>query len=86
MRHAEVLEGRIQFAAPAPTLGFTATYFNETNFTGASTVVSGQDAGRDVPVSVLAHDPQVLDRIAGWGWEPGVSPGEQAPVWPCSAC
>jgi hypothetical protein len=48
-------------------------------------VVSGQGAGHDVPISVIAHDPKVIDRIAGWGWQDGMSPSAQAPVWPMSA-
>ncbi len=49
-----------------------------------STVVTGlsPDLSHDVPVSVVAHDPAVLDRIAGWGWEDGLRPSPQAPVWP----
>ena len=46
-----------------------------------ATIVSGSDAGHDVPVAVIAHDPAVLDRIAGWGWEPGLRPSTGAPVW-----
>ena len=46
-----------------------------------STIVSGDHAGHDVPVSVVAHDPAVLDRIAGWDWQPGLRPGADAPVW-----
>jgi hypothetical protein len=42
--------------------------------------VSGRGAGHDVPVSVIAHDPAVLDRIAGWGWQDGLRPGPEAPV------
>jgi hypothetical protein len=34
---------------------------------------------------VIAHDPAVLRRIAGWGWENGLRPGRHAPVWPMSA-
>lgn len=45
--------------------------------------VTGPDPGRDVPVSVLAQDPAVLDRIDGWGWAPGLEPG--ATVWPMDA-
>nr|WP_262009593.1 sulfatase [Streptomyces sp. FIT100] len=37
--------------------------------------------GRDVPVSVVARDPAVLDRISGWGWQEGLKPGPDAPVW-----
>jgi hypothetical protein len=24
-----------------------------------------------VPISVIAHDPKVMDQIAGWGWQDG---------------
>jgi hypothetical protein len=50
-----------------------------------ATVVTGQGAGHDVPISVIAHDPKVIDRIAGWGWQAGMLPSPQAPVWPMSA-
>ena len=43
--------------------------------------VSGQDAGHDVPVSVIAQDPAVMERIAGWGWQDGLRPSPDAPVW-----
>jgi len=46
------------------------------------TIVTGQGPSHDVPISVIAHDPAVLDQIAGWGWEDGMLPGPQAPVWP----
>jgi hypothetical protein len=44
-------------------------------------IVSGQNASHDVPVTVIAHDPAVLDRIAGWGWQDGLRPSPSAPVW-----
>ena len=50
-----------------------------------ATVVTGQGAGHDVPISVIAHDPKVMDRIAGWGWQDGMLPSPQAPVWPMAA-
>ncbi len=50
-----------------------------------ATVVTGQGASHDVPISVIAHDPKVMDRIAGWRWQDGMSPGPQAPVWPMEA-
>jgi phosphatidylglycerophosphate synthase len=50
-----------------------------------STVVSGQGASHDVPISVIAHDPKVLDQIAGWRWQDGLLPSSQAPVWPMAA-
>ncbi len=49
------------------------------------TIISGQDPSHDVPISVIAHDPAVLDQIAGWDWEDGMRPGPQAPVWPMNA-
>ena len=52
-----------------------------------STVVTGlgPDLSHDVPISVIAHDPAVLDQIAGWGWEDDLRPSPQAPVWPMDA-
>ncbi|MFJ9850186.1 sulfatase [Streptomyces sp. NPDC101150] len=43
--------------------------------------VSGDHASRDVPVTLVAHDPAVLKRISGWHWTPGLRPGPNAPVW-----
>jgi phosphatidylglycerophosphate synthase len=48
-------------------------------------IVTGQGATHDVPISIIAHDPKVTDQIAGWGWQDGLLPGPQAPVWPMSA-
>src|SRR3954447_15375475 len=50
-----------------------------------ATFVSGDRATHNVPVSVIAHDPKVLDRIAGWGWQDGLLPSPRAPVWPMAA-
>ncbi|MFF0227623.1 CDP-alcohol phosphatidyltransferase [Streptomyces sp. NPDC004629] len=47
--------------------------------------VSGNHASRDVPISVVAKDPKVLDRIASWGWTDGLRPAHDAPVWKMSA-
>lgn len=55
-----------------------------------STVVTGRGANpdapmaglsHDVPISIIAGDPAVLDRIGEWGWEDGLRPSPQAPVW-----
>lgn len=43
--------------------------------------VSGTDAPYDVPVTIIASDPDVFERIASWGWEDGVHPSAGAPVW-----
>lgn len=44
-------------------------------------VATGNDPNRDVPITIVARDPAVLDRIASWGWEPGLRPSTSAPVW-----
>jgi hypothetical protein len=43
--------------------------------------VSGRGATHDVPITILARDPAVADRIAPWGWDDGMLPGPDAPVW-----
>jgi phosphatidylglycerophosphate synthase len=43
--------------------------------------VTGRHPGHDVPISVIAGDPAVLDRLAGWDWQPGLRPHPDAPVW-----
>jgi hypothetical protein len=46
-----------------------------------SPLVTGGSANRDVPITIVAHDQAVLDRIAGWKWQDGLKPGPAAPVW-----
>lgn len=46
-----------------------------------SPAVTGTGASRDVPITIVAHDQKVLDRISGWGWQDGLKPGPDAPVW-----
>ena len=43
--------------------------------------VTRNDPNRDVPISIIARDSEVLDRISGWGWHDGLEPGAKAPVW-----
>jgi phosphatidylglycerophosphate synthase len=50
-----------------------------------ATVVTGQRASHDVPISVVARDPKVLDRVASWRWQDGMLPGPDAPVWPMAS-
>ncbi len=45
------------------------------------TYVSGEHAGHDVPISVIAQDPAVMERISGWGWQDGLHPSPDATVW-----
>jgi hypothetical protein len=49
-----------------------------------ATVITGLGATHDVPISIIAHDPQVLKQIGGWGWQDGLRPHPDAPTWPMS--
>jgi hypothetical protein len=44
-------------------------------------VVTGPTTNRDVPITIIAKDPKVLDHINGWGWQDGIRPTTGAPVW-----
>jgi hypothetical protein len=44
-------------------------------------VVIGDTPNRDAPITIVAKDPNVLNRIAAWGWEDGLRPDGRAPVW-----
>ncbi|KUL42302.1 sulfatase-like hydrolase/transferase [Actinoplanes awajinensis] len=46
-----------------------------------ASVVVGQTASHDVPITIVAKDPKVFDRIASWGWTSSVKPAADAPVW-----
>ena len=50
-----------------------------------ATIVSGAGADHQVPISLVAADPAVLDAIAPWQWQPGLLPPPTAPVWPMDA-
>ncbi|MFR0354689.1 sulfatase [Streptomyces sediminimaris] len=43
--------------------------------------VTGGSASRDVPVTIVAHDPKVLARVSNWGWTEGLKPADNAPEW-----
>ncbi|MEU3791443.1 sulfatase [Streptomyces fructofermentans] len=43
--------------------------------------VTGSNASRDVPVTIVAHDKKVLDKVSDWGWTDGLKPAEDAPRW-----
>jgi hypothetical protein len=51
----------------------------------AAPVVTGNGADHDVPITIVARDRAVLDRISGWDWQDGLRPGPKAPVWPMNA-
>jgi hypothetical protein len=46
-----------------------------------SPIVTGYGVSRDVPISILTRDRAVLSRISQWGWQPGLKPSADAPVW-----
>ncbi|MFN8122825.1 MAG: CDP-alcohol phosphatidyltransferase family protein [Thermoleophilia bacterium] len=45
-----------------------------------ATIITGEGPTHDVPISVIARDPAVTARLAGWGWQAGVRPRPDAPV------
>jgi hypothetical protein len=46
-----------------------------------ASLVVGQDASRDVPISIIAKDPKTLQRVNSWAWTDGLTPAADAPVW-----
>jgi phosphatidylglycerophosphate synthase len=50
-----------------------------------ATLVTGDGATHDVPISVIAHDPKVMQQVSGWGWQDGMLPSPRAPIWPMDA-
>ena len=48
-------------------------------------IIASQDGTRDVPITIVARDPAVMDRVDGWGWHDGLNPKPDAPVWPMDA-
>jgi hypothetical protein len=50
-----------------------------------ATIVSGQGASHDVPISIISSDQAVMDRVASWGWQDGLHPTPEATVWPMNS-
>ena len=50
-----------------------------------NTTVSGDGANHQVPISIVARDPSVLNRIAPWHWQDGLLPSSSAPLEPMDA-
>jgi hypothetical protein len=48
-------------------------------------VVSGETPTHNVPISIIAHDPKVLQAISSWHWQPGLLPSPDAPLWRMSS-
>ncbi|MCD7444643.1 sulfatase [Streptomyces lincolnensis] len=43
--------------------------------------VTRNSPNKDVPITIVARDQKVLDRISGWGWTDGLRPADNAPTW-----
>ena len=50
-----------------------------------SSIISGDWANHDVPISIVARDPSVFRQIASWHWQDGLLPGQRAPLEPMDA-
>jgi len=50
-----------------------------------ASIVRGEAVSHDVPVSIIAADPAVMDRAADWCWQEGLRPDAGTPVWPMDA-
>lgn len=44
-------------------------------------MLTGGSTSMDVPVTIVARDPKVLDRVSDWGWTDGLKPAADAPEW-----
>jgi hypothetical protein len=45
-------------------------------------LVTGDNASRDVPITIIAKDRALMDRVDAWKWQDGMKPtGDAAPVW-----
>ena len=47
-----------------------------------SSLIVGDGASRDVPITLLAKDKNVMAKAADWGWTDGLKPDPKAPIWP----
>lgn len=45
-------------------------------------LVSGDTDSKQVPVHLITRDPELINAIDHWQWQPGLLPDEHAPVWP----
>jgi phosphatidylglycerophosphate synthase len=50
-----------------------------------SSIISGNQANHEVPISIVARDPSVFRQIASWHWQDGLLPGPNAPLEPMDA-
>jgi hypothetical protein len=82
---------RLQYAASIDyaleTLGsYMARYGENTLFIllgdhQPASIITGEGASRDVPVHIVAGNPEVLKRLDRWKWQPGMLPAKETPVY-----
>lgn len=48
-------------------------------------LITNDSPNRDVPITIASGDPSVLKDISSWGWQPGLLPHPDAPVWQMDA-
>lgn len=46
-----------------------------------ASIITGEGASRDVPVHIVAGNPEVLKRLDRWKWQPGMLPAKGTPVY-----
>ncbi len=46
-----------------------------------ASIITGEGASRDVPVHIVAGNPEVLKRLDRWKWQPGMLPAKETPVY-----
>lgn len=46
-----------------------------------SSMIVGDGASHDVPITILAKDKSVMAKTSSWGWTDGIKPDPKAPVW-----
>jgi hypothetical protein len=50
-----------------------------------ATIVSGEGANHQVPITIIAKDPKVFQAISNWKWVNGDKPTAAAPLWQMDA-
>ena len=48
-------------------------------------LLTGQDAGRDVPMHVISADPDLIAPFLDWGFASGMHPSREPPAHPMAA-
>jgi hypothetical protein len=86
-QHVQQLYGQSVEYTMSTLFSFLTTY-NDPNLVlvvlgdhQPATEVSGAGANHNVPISIISKDPEVMNRISSWRWQPGMLPSPTAPLW-----